>query len=268
MNSKTLNLMNVMFMILIAGWISTASVAHASVGANPNEYTTKIVMERFNKLKPHLYEASQVSGMDMADVVAIGSIESTLRGNVKSTFSSASGVMQYTKSTWKQDRSLYAGQLGLPANADVFNTRANLLIGATALSNLKQFLIEKSHLTEETLRVGDLYMSHLVGTTGAINIINSNSNKPINQIISLAKGNWKMYHKPNGQVRTAREFRLYMNQLVEREKQFYVEEVRKFQIAQVIRPFISPTVAEQRVEDIALAIANTMKLVGEKTLNS
>lgn len=268
MNSKTLNLMSKMFMILIVGWISTASVAHASVGANPNEYTSKIVMERFNTLKPYLYEASKISGMDMADIVAIGSIESTLRVDTRSKYSSASGVLQYVKGSWKQDRSLYHVELGLPSNANVFDPRANLLIGTTSLFKLKQFLIEKSHLTEETLRVGDLYMSHLVGSTGAVKIINSNSNKPLNQIISLAKGNWKMYHKPNGQVRTAREFRLHMDYLVQREKKFYIQEVRKFQVAQVLQPLITPSIAEQRVEEMVLAINNTMKIVGQLALNS
>lgn len=268
MNSKTQNnLMSILIMLLSLVWFSSVSTAQASVGANPNEYTTKIVMSRLDVLKENFYEASRVSGFDMVDLVAISSIESTLRGNVKSSFGSASGVMQYTSSTWKQDRSLYAAQLGLPANVDVFNPRANILIGATALHNLKQLLIEKSHLTEETLRVGDLYMSHLVGTNGAIAIINSNSNKPINQIVAVTKGNWSMYHKPNGQLRTAREFRQHMDYLVKRERTVYEKQVRSFQLAKNMSNYVDP-IENRRDAQMVTAIANSIKYVGYNNLNS
>lgn len=263
MNSKTQNsLMSILVLLLSLVWISTVSTAQASVGANPNTYTTQIVMERFDKIKSNLYEASVVSGMDMADLTAISSIESTLRGNVKSKYSSAKGVMQYINGTWVQDRGLYHKQLGLPANVSVTNTRANLLIGATALSNLKQFLIENSHLTEDTIKVGDLYMSHLVGQNGALSIINSNSHTPINKVISIAKGNYSMYYKPNGKVRTAREFRQHMDYLVKRERGFYEKEVRKYQVAKNMSQHIDPVPNIDRDDHMAIAIANTGKYVG------
>lgn len=241
----------------------TTTNAVASIGAAPNEYTTAIVMKRFDNMKAHLYEASKVSGFDMADLVAISSIESTLRGNVKSRGSNAAGALQYTPSTWKQDRALYAKQLGLPANVDVYNTRANLLIGATALRNLQELLIEKSHLTKETVRIGDLYMSHLVGTNGALAIINSYSNKPINQIISVNNGNRPMYFKPNGQVRTAREFRLYLDMIVKRERAFYLKAVSNYQIAKASAPVYQHTGNDSDANDeMAVAIANTTRWVG------
>lgn len=263
MNSKTQNsLMSIFMLLLSLVWISTVSTAQASVGANPNTYTTKIVMERFEKIKSNLYEAAVVSGMDMADLTAISSIESTLRDDVQSRYSSAKGVMQYTNGTWVQDRGLYHAQLGLPSNVSVTNSRANLLVGATALANLKQFLIENSHLTEDTIKVGDLYMSHLVGQNGALSIINSNSHTPLNKIISLAKGNYSMYYKPNGQVRTAREFRQHMDYLVKRERQFYEKEVRRYQIAKTMPKYLDPAPYIHREEQMAIAIANTGKYVG------
>lgn len=264
MNSKTQNnLLSIMLLLISLVWISAVSTAHASVGANPNAYTTKIVMDRLDGLKENFYEASQISGFDMADLVAISSLETTLRGNVKSRFSSAAGLVQYTKGTWKQDVGLYAKQLGLSKNVDVYNVRANLLIGSTALYNLKELLIEKSHLTEETLRVGDLYMSHLVGTNGAIAIINSNSNTPISKVITLHKGNYSMYHKPNGQVRTAREFRLHMQYLVKRERTFYEKKVRHYQLVKSVSPYVdSSPMYNAQDNQIGIAIANSLKIAG------
>lgn len=250
--------------ILVASLLGmTMSNAVASIGAAPNEYTTKIVMKRFDGMKAHFYEAAQVSGFDMGDLVAFSSLESTLRGNVKSQYSNASGALQYIPSTWRQDRGLYAKQLGLPANVAVTNTRANLLIGATSLSNLKQLLIEKSHLTEDTIRIGDLYMSHLVGTNGALAIINSNSNTPISKVISVNNGNRPLYFKPNGQVRTAREFRKHLDFLVKRERAFYQRAVNQYQLVMSSAPVVQPFDSISDGNDgMAVAIANSSRWVG------
>lgn len=251
--------------ILVASLIGmTMTNAVASIGAAPNEYTTKIVMKRFDGMKAYLYEASQISGFEMADLVAISSIESTLRGNVKSQHSNAAGALQYIPSTWRQDRGLYAKQLGLPANVSVTNTRANLLIGATALYNLKQLLIEKSHLTEDTIRIGDLYMSHLVGTNGALAIINSNSNTPISKVISVNNGNRPLYFKPNGKVRTAREFRQHLDFLVKRERAFYQKAVNNYQIAKASAPIYQshPIIESDGNDMMAVAMNNTDRWVG------
>lgn len=209
-----------------------SAIATASVGAKPTAYTEKVMFERFDGMKKHFYEASLKSGMAMEDIVAFASIESGIRSNVRNgSGSSATGVLQYTNRTWKQDRKRYHKELGLPANVDVKNPRANLLIGATSLVKTKEFLIEKSHLTMDTVRVGDLYMSHFLGENGAVRVLNAKSGTPMNQLYTISKGNRPLFYKPNGQVRTAREFRQHMDYLIKRERAFYLEKVKEHELA-------------------------------------
>lgn len=240
----------------------TSVMANASVGAAPTAYTEKVMYERFDKMKKHLHEASEISGISMGDIAAIASIESGLRGNVKvKGKGSAAGALQYTSQTWIQDRKLYHKQLGLPANVNVYNVRANLLIGSLSLVKTKEFLIEKSHLTMDTVRVGDLYMSHFLGENGAVRVLNAKSNTPMNKLYTISKANRPLFIKPNGQVRTAREFRQHMDYLVKRERAFYNGKVVEHQLAQerIKRRDLIDSVFDTQ---IATAIANTAKYVG------
>lgn len=209
-----------------------STVATASVGAAPTAYTERVMFERLDGMKKHFYEASLKSGMAMEDIVAFASIESGIRANVKTSGpGTATGVLQYTSRTWKQDRKRYATELGLPANVSVKNARANILIGATSLVKTKEFLIEKSHLTMDTVRVGDLYMSHFLGENGAVRVLNAKSGTPMNKLYTISNANRSLFYKPNGQVRTAREFRLHMDYLVKRERAFYQDKVQEHKLA-------------------------------------
>lgn len=242
--------------------LSLSTLAYASVGANPNDYTRNVVMKRFDSVKHEFYEASKTTGMDMGDLVAIASIESTLNKNAKNKApGTSSGLLGYTDGTWKSDRKTYHKDLGLPADVSKDNIRANLLIGGKGLVETERFLIENSHLTERTVRKGDLYMSHFLGVTGALRVINSSSYTPMNKLVSISKANRSFFVKPNGEVRTSREFRLYMDMLVKRERAFYAEEVKKFQLVKLTEQFSSP-VADAIHDRLAIAINNTDRYVG------
>jgi hypothetical protein len=254
---------NKILSILIAvvlGWVGSLSIAQASVGANPNDYTTKTMLDRFDKVKADLYYASKVTGMDMGDLTAIASIESSLQANVGNKHSTASGMLQHTKGTWASDRRAYHAQLGVPANAKVTNPRASLLIGAGGLMDAKRFLVERTHLSADQVRPGDQYMTHFLGRDCAARVINSNSGTPMNRIVKISKGNRAMFVKPNGQVRTAREFRLYLDQIVKRERDFYAAQVKQYSTAKLKQDILKEM---DNVDPVmAMAQYNTSSLVG------
>lgn len=250
--------------ILTIFLLISSTLAYASVGANPNEYTKAVVMKRFDAVKHDFYEASKATGMDMGDLVAIASIESTLNKNAKTKGpGTSSGYLGYTNGTWVTDRKAYHKDLGLPANVSKNNTRANLMIGGKSLVETERFLIENSHLTTQTVRKGDLYMSHFLGVNGALRVINSNSYTPMNKLVSISKANRSHFYKSNGQVRTAREFRLYMDMLVKRERAFYADEIQKYKLARLADQFPAP-VADSINDVMSLAMNNTDKYVGWK----
>lgn len=248
------------FLLTIMLLISS-TMAVASVGAKPDAYAAQIMNARFDGMKKDLYDASRIAGISMDDLVAIGSIESGLVAHAKNRGSSAKGVLQYTNGTWIADRKKYHKELGLPANVSVTNQRANLLIGAKALNQAKQTLADRTHLTVDTVRVGDLYMLHFLGEGGAVKVINSNSNTPMNRLVSISKANRSLFVKPNGQVRTAREFRLHMNQLVMNEKSFYKEKVNEHRLAMKPREMIE-AVRDGYDQRMAVAVMNTRAFIG------
>ncbi|AEV89586.1 putative lytic murein transglycosylase [Pseudomonas phage OBP] len=248
--------------ILTIFLLMASTLVYGSVGANPDDYTRTVVMKRFDAVKHDFYEASKATGMDMGDLVAIASIESTLNKTAKNKApGTSSGLLGYTNGTWQSDRKAYHKDLGLSANVSKGNVRANLLIGGKSLVETERFLIENSHLTVETVRKGDLYMSHFLGTTGALRVINSNSYTPMSKLVSISKANRVHFVKPNGQVRTAREFRLYMDMLVKRERAFYAEEIQKYQLAKLTEQLPS-SVADSINDVMSIATNNTSKYVG------
>lgn len=256
---KSTNILSIMLAMVLV-FVGSLSVAHASVGANPTDYTKKVMSERFNKVKADLYYASKTTGMDMGDLTAIASIESDLKSNAANRHSSASGMLGHTKGTWAADRKAYHNKVGLASNASRTNARASLLIGAASLLDSKRYLVERTHLTESQVKLGDQYMTHFLGLDKAVRVINSNSNTPMNRLVTISKGNRSLFVKPNGKVRTAREFRTFMNTLVEQERAVYVEQIKKYKTAQrqreIKRDFPD---ADQ---ELIMAQANTAKFVG------
>ena len=230
--------------ILLILTILMSTMANASIatsGVNPNKYNTYakgIMLDRFNNIKGQLYEASVTTGINMNELVAIGSLESKLVGNakVKVKNGTAAGVLQYTNATWVMKKKKYAAELGIPSNAHQNNVRANLLIGSKDLQETKAKLIERTHLTAETLTLGDVYLSHFLGEDAAVKVINSYSHKPINQIVRIHPGNGRYYINKNGKYRTAREMRQYMNKLVTDEMHVYQEAVMYYQIKRLFKP--------------------------------
>jgi hypothetical protein len=256
---KSTNILSIMLAMVLV-FVGSLSVAHASVGANPTDYTKKVMSERFNKVKADLYYASKTTGMDMGDLTAIASIESDLKSGAQSKHSSASGMLGHTKGTWAADRKAYHSQVGLSSNASRMNARASLLIGAASLLDSKRYLVERTHLTESQVKLGDQYMTHFLGRDMAVRVINSNSNTPMNRLVKISKGNWGLFVKPNGKVRTAREFRTYMNTIVERERAAYVDQIKSYKTAQ--QPKVTQPDYFNGDEKLIAAQANTAQFVG------
>lgn len=229
---KTLTLMLVLFLTSM-----TVNASQSTTTRKYSEHSKTVMLERFDQIKGDLYHASVTAGISMAELTALGSLESKLRVKAKNPHSTAAGVLQYTNGTWKSKKKLYSKELGIKPNAHQYDVKANLLIGAKDLQETKQKLIEKTHLTNETIRLGDLYISHFTGSGAAIKIINSYSHKPINKIIKLHKGNERYYYKPNGQIRTAREFRQFMDQITQAELKVYERRIVRYQVKETLKMF-------------------------------
>lgn len=245
------------FLMIILMMISTVTYA-SPVSLKYNDHARSVMLDRFDGVKEHLYEASVTTGINMAELTAIASLESKLQSNVKNPQpgASASGILQYTNRTWKAKRKQYGQELGVSPTAHQYNLRANLLIGGRDLQDTKLALLANTHLTTETLTLGDVYMSHVLGEGGAIKLINSYSHKPMNQIVKIHPGNYRYYYKPNGQIRTAREFRQFMDHIAKVELKVYEVAIAKYQVAKFFEPFqdIMDSVTTPGSETVVAAI--------------
>lgn len=247
--------MKTYILLFIALMFSTmANASTATTGSSKyNDHAKEIMLKRFDSVKADVYHASVTTGVDMTELIAIGSLESKLQPKAKNPSSTAAGVLQYTNGTWKHKRKQYAKELGIPANVHQSNQKANLLIGGMDLQETKERLIARTWLTEETLTLGDVYLSHFLGEDGAVKVINSNSYKPINQIVSIHRGN-NYYYKPNGKYRTAREMRQHMNQLVNEEIKVYQLAITEYQIERVFAPVYNVASALKDSQEFVAAI--------------
>lgn len=218
------------YLIILLMFFTFVPASYASYNA-PSVRDQQIMIKRFEKVQDHVYEAAMRTGLNMEELAAIASLESKFVVRARNQEgTSAKGVLQYTNSTWASDRKKYAKALGLKKNVSVFDPKANLLIGAQSLVETRKNIIDKTHLTEETVRPGDIYMSHFLGEYGALKVINSKSNTPINKIVKVS-GNYRYFYKPNGKIRTAREFRQHMNNLVIQEAKVYSKSIAQYQVA-------------------------------------
>lgn len=224
------------FMAMVLAVLSLTSVSVQA--ATYNDHAKSVMLERFDNVKANLFEAAVVTGINMTELTAIASLESKLRHAVhnESGYSTAKGILQYTNRTWKVKRSTYSQELGIPSNAHQYDLRANLLIGSKDLQDIKVFLVENTHVTPDNLKLGDVYMAHVLGQYGAVKLLNSYSHKPMNQIVKIHPGNARYYYKPNGQIRTAREFRHFLDDIARKEARVYEKAIMEYQVARVFKP--------------------------------
>lgn len=188
------------------------SVGHASYDSGYSELSVT-ELSYFNKQVGHLKTASIKSGISVPTLAAIANIESGLGKDNYNSKSGATGVMQYTKRTWKHDVTKHGKALGLASGISPANDKASILVGGMGLADNKAFLSQYSNNVTD----GDLYISHLVGLYGAKAIIKGVPNAPITRYIKLRKGNGKLYYN-KGKVATVQQFRTNINNLVNGER--------------------------------------------------
>lgn len=248
-----------MFATFIFFLLSIQSV-FGSVGTNPNDYTKKIMLSRFNEVKNVLSDAAMKNDFDLETLTAIASIESGLVNNIKNPKSDATGMFQHRQKTWKYELSMYHKDLGLSPNASRKDLKATALVATASLKQTQQFLIEKSHLTPKTIKTGDLYMSHFLGQYGALKVLKAKPNTPISELVKVTSANYRMFYKKDGSLRTAREFRDYMDYLVSNEKKFYRSAIKQHQVDIALKPITT------ELANISDNIKNMTRWINNKSI--
>lgn len=226
---------NMLKTILITTLLLLGSVSVVEASTSTNSYGHKVKMSKFRVQKETLYNVTQNSTIAADEAAAIIGVESGWNVTVKNKEgSSATGLFQYIDDTWVKEKRLFAKQANIPKNAKRTDAKANITIGVMGLERNKQILSAKLGIPQDNLALGDLYIAHFLGSDRAVKVLNGNPNALMSKYVKIKKANRGLFLTSKGKVRTVQQFRIAMNQKLERERSLYKKEIMNYQLTKLI----------------------------------
>ena len=114
-------------------------------------------------IKKAIGERAKKAGVDPTMMKAFAAVESSLNPNAGAKTSSAKGLFQFTKDTWKEQVSKHARKYNLDGNPDPRDINASTLLASEYVkSNVKAIKPVKSDPN-----ITDVYLTHFLGAGGA-----------------------------------------------------------------------------------------------------
>lgn len=199
--------MKTIFLILITTLITLSTEANGSTG--------------WNSHADLFAEVSDRTGVAVDELAAIAAIESSFRPKVKASTSSATGLFQFTKRTWRVTLESYGEQYGLSADTDIRDPMANALMGAEYIKENRRVLQRKMGRYPSLL---DVYLAHLIAPRRVAAIEDINPKASMAYLYpNLAKYNYTLFYKKSGESRSVKEFKKFIGGKVWRAYNKYVE---------------------------------------------
>ncbi len=128
----------------------------------------------------YILNAAKVTGMDPGTLFTVAKIESNFKVDAKNRITGATGLFQFTPSTWKWLIKKYP-ELGY-TDKDIHNPGRNAIMGAVYLRHMQTTLSKALGRAPTPL---ELYLGHFLGPTGAIRFIRKYEADP-NSVASKA----------------------------------------------------------------------------------
>lgn len=135
-----------------------------------------------------IQQASKMTGVDKETLVTFAKLESSLRPGVTAATSSATGLFQFTKGTWKWILEKFGKKYGLTPNADPTNPLHNSLMAGEYVKYNSKF-VEKHNQAGIDKPIA-LYLAHFLGPGGARRFINAfitNPNQPVRSAVDAGQ---------------------------------------------------------------------------------
>jgi hypothetical protein len=160
-------------------------------------------------------EASAISGLSTATLYGVFNKESLLGRMTVATTSSARGLAQLTRGTFKEQANKYGKQYGIGAN-DYDNPRASAILGALYLRDMVG-IFKRTVTAARPITLTELYLMYLLGASGGTRFIRGliyNKEAPADvDMPQAAKNNPSVFYKTEGGKKVARSYREVYNNL-------------------------------------------------------
>jgi hypothetical protein len=157
----------------------------------------------WDKNKTVLVRASRDSGVPLGRLTTFASVESGIGENNLNRHSKASGMMQFTRSTWKTQVKQHARKYGLSRNVSRGNAYASAVIGAEYIKFNEQFLADRLH---RPISDADIYIAYLLGPDKAAKVLKANPSHRVTRYVNVSRGNYSLFYHKNRPM-TIAEFR-------------------------------------------------------------
>lgn len=176
----------------------------------------------FAAYKDMIAAAAKMTGVDPTLLAAMVAVESGFRGSVKASTSSATGLGQFIRATWKAMVKKHGSKYGIPEGTDPKNPKANILMTAEYIKDNAAYL--KKNTGKQNLRPVDLYMAHFLGPAGYSRFLNAGPNAlgaAVNP--SAAGSNASIFYRKGVAQTTSQIVSHFEKSLVKKAKGFGVE---------------------------------------------
>lgn len=163
-------------------------------------------------VKSTINDAAKSAGVDPSMMQTFAAIESGMNPNAKAGTSSASGLYQFTGSTWRYMLSKYGSKYGIDPSTPPTDAKANSLMAAEYMKeNAKS--ISRSRPNPSS---ADLYAAHFLGATGANKLFNADPNAIAADLLPrAAAGNKPIFYNKDGSPRTVAQLQEHLNNKVQ-----------------------------------------------------
>lgn len=163
----------------------------------------------FDRYAATIVQAAELVGVEPAVLLALTHKETRFRNVRASAGGTAEGLLQITDRTWRHLLSRYANDYDVALDADKYDPWSNAVMAAA-------YLKENQTALKRTLRrdptVGELYMAHLLGLKGAVDLFKADLNKKASSVVAYAyTRNSRLFKTSKGDQRTVRQFRDHLN---------------------------------------------------------
>jgi hypothetical protein len=150
---------------------SPVSIVERAPRGDKNIDLSKVDMSVQEALK----EASRISGIKPHVLYAIAHKESRLGKFLQASTSSARGLMQLTKGTFKEMVAKYGSTYGI-GMGDIDNHRANAILGSLYLREMAQ--LYQKNMSGQNPSITELYLMYLLGPGGGLKFIRNMKQDP------------------------------------------------------------------------------------------